>query len=134
VNCAATLLVIEAIEAARGGTQRNAAAESIRSWIEANVSKKLTVGKIAERFGYSPDYISQLMKELTGYTVKNYITYLRLDRAKELLLSTDMNIKQISSICGCGDYKQFLKLFRKHTGLTPKNYRSVYRHNMINTV
>lgn len=133
-NCAATLLVLEAAEAARLRAPANPAAESIRAWLEANSAKKLTVGKVAEHFGYSPDHVSLLLKGLTGYSVKNYITYLRMDRAKELLLSSDLNAKQISSVCGWGDYKQFLKQFKKHTGLTPKEYRRAFRRSLINTL
>lgn len=135
VDCAATLLVIEAREAAaNAATERKITAETIRAWIEAGAMGRLTVQKIADRFGYSPDYISSILKELTGYSAKNYITHLRIDRAMELFLSTDMSAKQIAMHCGYDDYRQFLKLFKKHTGMTPKEYRQIYRHNLINTL
>ncbi len=134
VNCAATLLLLEAAEAVKAPVPANPIAEGVRAWIEANSSKNITVKKVADVFGYSPDYVSLILKELTGYTVKKYITFLRMDRAKELLLSTELNGKQISAICGYDDYKQFLKLFKKNAGLTPKEFRRVYRHNLINTV
>lgn len=135
VDCAATLLVIEAREAASGtAAERSTTAETIRAWIEAGATGRLTVRKIAEHFGYSPDYVSSLLKELTGFSAKNYITHLRIDRAMELFLSTDMSAKQISAHCGYEDYRQFLKLFKKHTGMTPKEYRGLYRHSLINTL
>ncbi len=134
-NCAATLLVLEAkSESERGKETQNAAAEEIRAWIEVNAVKDISVEKVANRFGYSADYASVLIKNLTGYSIKNYIIYLRLDRAKEMLLSTDMNTKEIGFRCGYKDYKQFLKLFKKHEGITPKGYRESYRYSLINTL
>ncbi len=135
VNCAATLLVLEAREEAFSHVKESSfTAENIRSWLEANAAKKITVEKTAAHFGYSPDYISSLLKELTGYSVKNYITFLRIDRAKELLLSTELTAKQIALSCGYEDYRQFLKLFKKHSGTTPGEYRRQYSHSLINTL
>ncbi len=133
-DCAATLLIAEVRSAAEKTLSPSGEiAEEIRSYIEAAPSKKLTPKKIADRFGYSPDYISSLLRELTGYSVKNYITHLRMDRAMELLLSSDLNFKQIAYRCGYEDYSQFLKLFKKYCGTTPTDYRRNFRSSIINT-
>ena len=57
-----------------------------------------------------------------------------MDMAMELLLSSDLNLKQISYRCGYEDYSQFLKLFKKRCGTTPTEYRRHYRSSIINTV
>lgn len=134
-DCAATLLVAEARSAAEKNTSPSGEiAEEIRAYIEADPSKKLTAAKIAARFGYSADYISSLLRDLTGYSVKNYITHLRMDRAMELLLSSDLSLKEISHRCGYEDYSQFLKLFKKHCGTTPTAYRRHFKSSIINTI
>lgn len=134
-NCAATLLVYEVrMESVAPAAKRNAFAETVRSWLEANATNKITVEKTAAHFGYSPDHISAMMKELTGYSVKNYITHLRINRAIELLLSTQLSAKEISFRCGYEDYRQFLKIFKKHTGTTPIGYRNIYAYSKINSV
>lgn len=134
LDCAATLLLSEARDAQSVPSHSGRIAEEIRAYIEADPTKKLTAKKIADRFGYSQDYISAALRELTGYSVKNYITHLRMDRAMELLLSSDLSAKQISFICGYEDYSQFLKLFKRHCGTTPTNYRRHYRYSVINTI
>ena len=69
------------------------------------------------------NYLGQVFKRETGKPYTQYITELRIDRAKSLLLSGDMSISDISNALGFNDYFYFLKTFKRVTGVTPKQYR-----------
>ena len=63
----------------------------------------------------------------TGKSLKEHLIQFRLDRAKELLQSTDFGIAQIAAACGFNDSNHFAKLFRSRVGVSPSQYRSSRR-------
>ena len=68
-------------------------------------------------------YIGQLLKKETGTTLPQYLNELRINHAKELLLTTNMGINEIGEACGYQDYFYFIKKFKKSTGKTPTAFR-----------
>ncbi len=99
---------------------------NVCKWIEQHFSENITVSSIAEEFGYSSDYISTKVKEKTGLSAKSYITHCRIMCAKQILLCSDLPIEEISHQCGFSDSKAFFKVFKKHEGITPSQYRTTY--------
>lgn len=83
-----------------------------------------TVKYCAEQVHLSPNYLSDLLKEETGKSTKEHIDYFLLEKAKNLLLSTQMNINEIAYDLGYSNPKSFGKLFKKKVGMTPSLYRS----------
>lgn len=83
----------------------------------------LTNEQIAEQFGYHPYYLSQLFKEKTDRTLHSYLLYYRIRVAKDYLITTDLDINTISWKCGFNSCAYFIKQFRQHTGITPRQYR-----------
>ena len=73
----------------------------------------------------SPYYFSRLFKNTTGYSPYEYITYVRLDRAKTLLKTTDDTIKEITYAAGFGSEANFITCFKKHNGCTPRQFREM---------
>jgi len=57
----------------------------------------------------------------------------RINRAKQLLLNTHLSVKQITKECGFFDYTQFLKMFKRYEGVTPKEYRNILYSTPMNT-
>lgn len=90
---------------------------------------QLTNEKIAELFHYHPYYISDLMKQSTGDTLHRYLLRYRLRVARNLLVTSDMDIATVAWKCGFGSAAYFIKTFRADTGLTPAKYR---KKNMEN--
>lgn len=101
-------------------------ATDVCNWIEEHFSENITVGSIAAHFGYSSDYISSRVREKTGLSAKNYITHCRMRSARQILLCSDLSIEEIANQCGFTDSKAFFKVFKKHEGLTPTQYRTTY--------
>ena len=67
-----------------------------------------------------------LFKKETGKNFLEYVTELRIQKAKNYLIQTDYDIAEIAASVGYGDLKYFSKLFRKNTGLSPSEFRKLY--------
>lgn len=83
-----------------------------------------TVKYCAEQLHLSPNYLSDLLKKETGKNTKEHIDYYLLEKAKNLLLSNELNIKEIAYDLGFESPKSFSKLFKKKLGVTPSTYRN----------
>ena len=79
--------------------------------------------RIAERFGYHPYHMSRLMKEHCGKSLHQFLLAYRLQRAKELLLTTDWDINTLAWKCGFNSPSYFIKQFRIYAGMTPLQFR-----------
>lgn len=83
----------------------------------------LTVQKIAAEFGYHPNYISQIFKESTEETLRDYLTHYRIRMAKNLLRTTELDVGTVGWKCGFNSVSYFIKVFRQHTGMTPHKFQ-----------
>ncbi len=93
------------------------------AYIDAHYQEDLFLDKLAEEFGFSAKYLSALVREETGLNFTAYLTDLRLNRAEDLLLHTDLGIKEIAASVGYWDQRYFHRIFKKRTGKTPSQYR-----------
>ena len=117
--------------------ERSAATDSqitnpVTEYIHANFrDASLTNSQIAEHFGYHPYYLSQVMKKSTGKTLHSYLLYYRIRVAKDYLVTTEMDINTVCWKCGFNSCAYFIKQFRQHTGMTPRQYRAAYLERVI---
>ncbi len=93
----------------------------ILKYIKENLHKKITLDLLENEFHINKYYICHLFKKNTGFTIIEYITYKRIMRAEELLIS-GRPIIEIASEVGFGDYTNFYKSFKKILGVSPKKY------------
>ena len=107
--------------------------DSIIQYIQQNFATNISTTMLAEQFGLSSSYISNLLKQELGIRYNDYITKLRMDHAKQLLLSTNSSVKSITTACGYYSQSHFTKLFAEYEGCTPLEYRKKHRNNM-NTI
>ena len=108
----------------------SAAIRKITDYVHQHYSDSaLTNEMIAAQFHYHPYYISNLMKQQTGETLHQYLLRYRIRIAKNQLITTDADIGTIAWKCGFNTAAYFIKTFKAHTGLTPKQYR---KKNMEN--
>ncbi|MBW3093411.1 helix-turn-helix transcriptional regulator [Bifidobacterium sp. 82T10] len=107
---------------------------SVRSWIMANAFDDITVAKVADRFHYSPSYLTTVYKRAFGIGVNDQIVECRVDRARELLSSTPSPVADIAREVGYDDPKYFMRVFKRRTGLTPGQYRDAFPTRLYNTV
>lgn len=96
----------------------------IKSYIKSHLHEKLTLDLIAAQLHYSPEYFSRYFKKATGKNITEYLTAIRIDKAKELLKTTDLPINDISYSCGYSSVSNFRSHFAKYCGMSPKEYRN----------
>lgn len=94
-------------------------------FIESDISANLTLNTLAKMHNVSGGYLSTVFKKETGKNVTEYIRDKRIKHAKHLLSSTHLQIQTVALHCGIMDVQYFSKLFKKHTGKTPKEYRDI---------
>lgn len=93
------------------------------SYIRNNYSQKITVSKIAEYCFCSVSTLSHTFAKNYGMTIGNLIQIVRCDRAKELLKTSELSIRQIAVECGFSSADYFSNVFKKTIGMTPMEYR-----------
>lgn len=91
--------------------------------IHMNIESYISLQTISEELNLSKPYISLTFKEHMGITVMEYITNLKIKRAKTLLTTTTQSIMEISELLGYHDSSHFCKTFKMVTGVTPREYR-----------
>ena len=101
----------------------NLATRQALQYIEENYASALSVPEISRRFNVSPSYLSQCFKQETGVSVKHYLIMRRMQQAKHLLLTTDKPVRAVALAVGYDDYRQFSKMFKSLTGVTPVQCR-----------
>ncbi|WP_239618642.1 response regulator transcription factor [Cohnella mopanensis] len=105
-------------------TAVNARVGSVMQYIKEHYSDKdLTTRSIADNTYLSQNYMCALFKKETGKTINEYITEVRLEKAKELLKDRHVKLYEIALSIGITDPNYFSSMFKKSTGLTPSQYR-----------
>ncbi|MDO5020375.1 MAG: helix-turn-helix domain-containing protein [Lachnospiraceae bacterium] len=92
-------------------------------YMQEHLSEEISLTVLAEEFHLSAQYISQLFKNEIGVNFLTYLTSIRMEQARKLLLSTSLSIAEISEKTGYSDYRVFTKVFKKIEGVTPSQYR-----------
>lgn len=91
--------------------------------ISYDLTADLSLHSISEQLNVSPNYLSALFRKECNITLTEYVNTKRIEQAIYLLSNTDKMINTISYECGIPDTNYFIKLFKKHTGITPSKYR-----------
>ena len=101
---------------------------NILQYMETHYAEKILLADIARQECISLYYLSHFFKECFGITFQEYITKLRCEKARQLLLLTDYSLLDISLRCGFSDVRYFNRGFRAQYGYSPREYRSSYQH------
>ncbi len=102
-------------------------AAAMRDYIETNYRLDIAPGTVAEAFFLNPSYASRCFSQRFGTTLGEYICQKRLEHARLLLRSTTAPISSIALNVGYPEPNYFSRIFKKHTGLTPQEYRTQCR-------
>ncbi|KAA9015993.1 response regulator transcription factor [Niallia endozanthoxylica] len=107
-------------------TKIDSAKDTIResiTYIDQHLKDELTLKDVASHVHLNPSYFSVLFKEQVKLTFSEYVTRRRIQRAKELMISTNLPINEIAEEVGYKTAKYFIKLFKDNEGVTPSVYR-----------
>ncbi|MDR1566007.1 MAG: AraC family transcriptional regulator, partial [Treponema sp.] len=100
----------------------------IINYINSNFhNNQFGLQQVADIFNISSNYLSRLLKQETGHSFIEYVSLLRMDRVKELLVTTDLQVKDIVSQVGYLDTASFLRKFKAAEGITPSQFRERMR-------
>lgn len=98
--------------------------DSVIRFISSNYSEDISISRLAESVNLSKNYFQTLFKSSYGVTVVTYLNRLRIKKASQLLLNTDLNIMEIADRVGVNSPYYFSKLFKSMTGFSPREYRN----------
>lgn len=98
-----------------------------KQYICDHFSEELTLEAVSARAGLNPAYFSTVFKAETGLTFTKYLTDIRIEKAKELLLNPELSVSEVAWSVGYKDDKYFMRVFKKTAGLTAAKYRKLYR-------
>lgn len=96
--------------------------QSVARYISSNIAD-ISLQMLCEEFHYQTDYYNRLIKKHTGLTYSDYIQSVRIEKAKNLLLNTDLSVQKIMMVVGYRYHSHFYATFKKETGETPFDYR-----------
>ena len=105
--------------------------EELDNYIRENAHDEISNTEIGAIFGYHPFYVSRMLKEKKGITLRQYVISYRFKAAKRLLELTDKSIGEIAEECGFTDSSYFAKSFKASFGITPKEYRNSFQDKPI---
>ena len=100
--------------------------KAVKEYIHAHLDSDLTLTKLAALVNLSTHYFASLFKQSTGFTLRQYITRCRLEKAKQLLCKTEISIVEIGHEVGFQNQSHFTRVFRKYIKTTPKAYRNSF--------
>lgn len=103
----------------------------ITRYLQNHLEEDISLSLLADEFHLNAQYISQLFKSEIGVGFLTYLTNIRMENARKLLVSTSLSIGEISSRCGYADYRVFTKAFKKNEGITPSQYRREFFESNI---
>lgn len=106
-----------------GKTQLPQELIKIINYIDQNVDKDLSAGKLAENLFLSTGYFCKLFKKHLQVSLTEYVLNLRIAKAKKLLSDTDLTIEKVSENTGFSSANYFSLIFKKKTGVSPLNFR-----------
>lgn len=96
-----------------------------KQYMHDNIKEDFSISLIADELNISISYFNRIFKQRTGITPLQYMTNIRLKRAKDLLSNTQMTIKDIAAEVGYKEIRSFVRYFKKIEGITPTEYKSL---------
>lgn len=100
---------------------------AITSYIDAHAGEAIKVEELAEKCNMSYSYFAKNFKQYYGRSCKEYIEFIRISKAEDMLLFTDFDLSYISQETGFSDSSHLIKIFRKWKGITPKQFKLQYK-------
>lgn len=101
----------------------------IAMYLREHIDEDISLNSLSNKFNLNAQYISQLFKTQIGVNFLAYLTNIRIQKAKSLLLASNNTIVDVSQAVGYNDYRVFTKVFKKHVGISPSQFRKEFLEN-----
>ena len=102
---------------------KNPSTQISRNLCTLRRQQRYTLEEVADAVHLHPAYFSSIFKQCNGSSFKEYLNMVRVEESKRLLSNTEYSIIDIAVACGFDDQSYFSKVFKKYTGMSPKQYR-----------
>ena len=112
------------IDKAEFGPTGNKCVDMVKRYIDHNYASDIKVEEIAEKFDIDRKYLRNLFFRYLGVSTKDYLMNIRIEKAKELLTSGELSVGEVALAVGYSDALGFSKIFKKHVGVSPSEFRS----------
>ncbi len=124
-------LVMEEREKNSDHQQANVYVKKTIEYLHHNYDCDIQVKDVSQAVCLHPGYLHRIFKKQTGYTIMEYLTSLRMEKAKMLLADTDIPVIEISYYIGINSRQYFSLLFKRHTNMTPGEYRKSVDQDIV---
>jgi YesN/AraC family two-component response regulator len=121
------LALLQDLRAQKIAGDTTAAIEFTQEFMAQHYQEPLTLEQLAQLAGLSVSHYSRLFKKYIGYSPIDFLTHLRMDRAKELLVLSDYRLKSIAGSVGYVDEFYFSRIFKKVVGFSPRDYAKKHK-------
>jgi AraC family transcriptional activator of pobA len=115
-------------------SRKSAQIEKFRNMVDENFKKHLSITDYASQLGITPGQLSRLCREVLGVSSLDIVNARIIHEAQRVLVYTGNSIKQMAYALGFADETYFCRFFRKHTGLSPREFRAKAMATMLNPV
>jgi AraC-like DNA-binding protein len=105
--------------------------QDVVAFIEANLWSPLELNLLAEKAHLSKFHFCRFFKRHIGMNPMKFVASLRIERAKELLKQDGLTVSSVANEVGFKDLSNFIRQFKKTTGVTPRTYRGTYRTSTV---
>jgi AraC-like DNA-binding protein/ligand-binding sensor protein len=106
------------------------AVASAKQFVQAHVEESITLTQVVEHVNVSRFYFCKLFKKATGMTLTEYVSRVRVEKAKTLLMDTSLRISEVVYAAGFGSIPRFNSVFKRYVGMPPTEYRTTLRSQL----
>lgn len=116
----------DAMGAARAAADRRGQIRPVLAYVDRHCGESITLGDVADVVHVSSSRVRHLFKDVTGVGFKDYVTQVRVNEAKRLLLTTEMSVAEVAEAVSYSNLHQFYKVFYRSCSMSPAEYRRYY--------
>ena len=97
----------------------------VEAYIQAHFRENINREDVAAIAYITPNYLSKQFRNKKGMNLREYINQIRIEEAKRLLLTTNLSVSEVAGLSGYENISYFSTVFRKHTGMSPIDWRNL---------
>ncbi len=122
LRCYLIQALVCAVRACEGHSPRDAVTD-VMEYLKCHYAKPLSLSKLSELTGYTPQYLSSLFSRDVGISIQAFLQRMRMEESCKLLACSTLTMAEVATAVGYRDARHFSKLFRRYQGVSPREYR-----------